>query len=270
MSAINTIIVDDEPLARRGIRQLLEPHRRFTIVAECRNGREAVRAIRSLTPGLVFLDIQMPGMTGFDVVREIGVSAMPEVVFVTAYDEFAARAFETHALDYLVKPVTQARFRVAIDRVLDRRRGRDAVVLAERLGRLLAAREHTRPSEHAAGITVPTAAGYVVVDLAEIEWIEADDYYAAIHSRGKRLLIRESLTSFEARLDPRRFCRVHRSAIVALDQVRELLTTGDAGAVVVLRNGTRLPVSRRRRAVVAAAIRYPASRGGRGRNSSET
>jgi two-component system LytT family response regulator len=255
VTAIGTIIVDDEPLARRGIRQLLEPHPRFTVVAECRNGRDAVRAIRSLAPGLVFLDIQMPGMTGFEVVREIGVAAMPEVVFVTAYDEFAARAFETHALDYLVKPVTQARFRVAIERVLDRRRSRDAVALADRLGRLLAAREEPKPGQRPAGITVPTAAGLVVVDVSEIEWIEADDYYAAIHSRGKRLLVRESLSSFEARLDPRRFCRVHRSAIVALDQVREM-QAADAGAVVVLRDGTRLPVSRRRRAAVAAAIRY--------------
>jgi two-component system, LytTR family, response regulator len=250
MTTIATLIVDDEPLARRGVRQLLEAYTEFEVVGECRNGRDAVRAVRALKPGLVFLDIQMPGMSGFDVVREIGPDAMPAVVFVTAFDEFAARAFETHALDYLVKPVTQDRFRSTLKRVVERRRDREAVALAERLRRLLAEQQAMRTS-----ISVPTANGMIVVDAAEIEWIEADDYYAVIHTRGKQLLIRESLASFEERLDNTRFLRVHRSAIVALGRIQELRSTLGAGTAVVLRDGTRVPVSRRRKEAVAAALR---------------
>lgn len=250
MTTIATLIVDDEPLARRGIRQLLEPHTQFEVVAECRNGKDAVRAVRTLKPALVFLDIQMPGMSGFDVVREIGPEAMPAVVFVTAFDQFAARAFETHALDYLVKPVTQQRFRAAIARILERRRDREALALADRLRRLLAEQQASRAS-----ITVPTSGGIIVVDIADIEWIEADDYYAVIHTHGKRLLIRESLASFEGRLDRASFLRVHRSAIVSLGRIQALRSTLGAGALVILRDGTRIPVSRRRKETVAAALR---------------
>jgi two-component system, LytTR family, response regulator len=246
---ISTLIVDDEPLARRGIRQLLDAYPQFEIVGECRNGKDAVRAVRTLQPALVFLDIQMPGMTGFDVVREIGPAQMPTVVFVTAFDAFAARAFETHALDYLVKPVTQERFRSAIARILERRRDRGAVALAERLACMLA-EQGARAS-----LTVPTAGGLVVVDVADIEWIEADDYYAVIHTRGKRLLIRESLASFEERLDKHRFVRVHRSAIVPLGRIQELRSTLAGGTYVLLRDGTRVPVSRRRKESVASAIK---------------
>ena len=256
MKPITTLIVDDEPLARRGIRQLLESDAQFEVVGECRNGKEAVRAVRTLKPGLVFLDIQMPGLSGFDVVRAIGPEEMPSVVFVTAFDEFAVRAFETHALDYLVKPVSQERFRAALEHVVARRRDREAVALAERLEQLLA-EQATRGTQPAAvgSITVPTASGYIVVDIADIEWIEADDYYAAIHAHGKRLLIRESLASLEERLDKTRFLRVHRSAIVALGRIQELRATQVDGTVVILRDGTRVPVSRRRKEEVAAVLR---------------
>jgi two-component system, LytTR family, response regulator len=257
MKPITTLIVDDEPLARRGIRQLLESHAQFEVVGECRNGKEAVRAVRTLKPGLVFLDIQMPGLSGFDVVRAIGPAEMPAVVFVTAFDEFAVRAFETHALDYLVKPVSHERFCAALEHVVARRRDREALALAERLEHLLAEHQAARAAQPAAvgSITVPTAAGYVVVDIADIEWIEADDYYAAIHARGKRLLIRESLASLEERLERTRFLRVHRSAIVALGRIQELRSTQVGGTVVILRDGTRVPVSRRRKEEVAAVLR---------------
>jgi two-component system LytT family response regulator len=253
-----TLIVDDEPLARRGIRQLLEAHPRFQVVGESRNGREAVRSVRALQPELVFLDIQMPGMDGFEVVREIGPDGMPEVVFVTAFDEYAVRAFETHALDYLVKPVSQARFDATIARVSARLRDRDAVATALRLRQFLEGRsDPPATSEARETITVPTAGGFVIVPADEIDWIEADDYYAAIYARGKRLLIRESLASFEARLDRRRFVRVHRSAIVAMDRIRELRPgRGGVGKfVVVLRDGTRVPVSRRRREEVVGVLK---------------
>jgi two-component system LytT family response regulator len=248
MTRISTLIVDDEPLARRGIRQLIDDYPQFEVIGECRNGRDAVRAVRTLQPALVFLDIQMPGMSGFDVVREIGPALMPTVVFVTAFDAFAARAFETHALDYLVKPVTKERFQKAVSRVLQRKRDREAVAVAERLRRLLADQRQTRAS-----ITVPTSGGLVLVDVADIDWIEADDYYAVVHADGKRLLIRESLASFEERLDKHHFIRAHRSAVVPLGKVQEMRTTL-AGTVLILRNGTRVPVSRRRKEAVTAAL----------------
>ena len=265
MAEIRALIADDEPLARRGIRQLLEAHPDVVVVGESRNGRETVRALHTLAPDLVFLDVQMPQLDGFGVLRAYGVGRMPAVVFVTAYDEFAVRAFEAHALDYLVKPVSETRFAEAIRHVRERLRSDRALELAQRLESLLAAREGEgwgrrggdarRPSRPARRLVVPTAGGELVLDAAEIDWIQAEDYYAAVYALGKRHLIRESLASLEGRLDPARFVRVHRSAIVALDRVRELRSTGVGEWIVVLRDGTRVPVSRRRREAVAAAIR---------------
>jgi two-component system, LytTR family, response regulator len=265
MADIRALIVDDEPLARRGIRQLLAPYPDIVVVGECRNGREALRALATLAPELVFLDIQMPGLDGLDVIRLHGVEQMPAIVFVTAHDEFAVRAFEAQALDYLVKPLVEARFRATIARVRARRRIADAVTLASRLSALLA--DHAGPQgvpqeaplgePRAAGrITVPTDTGALLLDAAEIDWIAARDYHAVIHARGRSFRIRESLATLESRLDPARFLRVHRSAIVRLDQVRELRLGSHSGAEasVVLRDGTRVPVSRRRLAQVRALL----------------
>jgi two-component system LytT family response regulator len=233
VAEIRALIVDDEPLARRGIRQLLAPYRDIVVVGECRDGREAVRALATVKPDLVFLDIQMPGLDGMGVTRIHGVDRMPVTVFVTAHDEFAVQAFEAQALDYLVKPLSEARFRTTITRVLERMRTR---------GR-------TR-------ITIPTGAGELLLDEGEIDWIEAQDDHAAIHAGPKRYRVRQALAAFEAQLDPARFVRVHRSAIVRLDQVREL-KTNHAGSetIVLLRDGTELPVSRRRLARIRARLR---------------
>jgi two-component system, LytTR family, response regulator len=264
MAEIRALIADDEPLARRGIRQLLGAHPDVIVTGECRNGRETVRALRTLSPDLVFLDIQMPQLDGFEVLRAYGTAQMPAVVFVTAYDEFAVRAFEAHALDYLVKPVSEARFAEAMRHVRERLRSNQAVELAQKLEALLATHERrdeiaearaARPSRPARRLVVPTATAELVLDTSEIDWIQAEDYYAAIYALGKRHLIRESLASLEERLDPRCFVRVHRSAIVALDRVRELRSAGLGEWIVVLRDGTRVPVSRRRREQVAEVIR---------------
>ena len=271
---IRALIVDDEPLARRGIRQLLEAYDDITVVGECRNGRDALAAFDSLAPDLVFLDIQMPELDGFEVLRARGAARMPYVIFVTAYDEFAVKAFETHALDYLVKPVSDARFATALARVRERMRFTEALALSQRIGDLLAtqalraARGDVLAGNSAAGegslpgtivparrLIVPTSTGDLVLDVDEIDWIQAEDYYAAVHARGRRHLIRESLASLEQRLDPHRFARVHRSAIVPLDRVREMRTIGGGESVLVLRDGTRVPVSRRRREQVASLIR---------------
>jgi two-component system LytT family response regulator len=271
---IRALIVDDEPLARRGIRQLLESAEDVTVVGECRNGRDALTALDSLAPDLVFLDVQMPELDGFDVVRARGPARMPYVIFVTAYDEFAVKAFETHALDYLVKPVNDVRFAAALDRVRERMRFAEALALSRRIGDLLATQARraggntelpgdmeglaprlTNAIAPARRLIVPTSTGDLVLDVEEIDWIQAEDYYAAVHARGRRHLIRESLASLEQRLDANRFARVHRSAIVRIDRVREMRSAAGGESVLVLRDGTRVPVSRRRKEQVSALIR---------------
>jgi two-component system, LytTR family, response regulator len=269
MGEIRALVVDDEPLARRGIGQLLREHQEIVIVGEARNGREAVHAIVTLAPDLVFLDVQMPVLDAFGVLREIGPERMPVVIFVTAYDEFAVRAFEAHALDYLVKPVTQARFDAALARARKRMAMANTLAAAQRMAALLASHDHEGASRAAqeliAGtpprarllrrIVVPTASGDLVLDAREVEWIEAEDYYAAVHARGRRHLIRESLASLAGRLDPAEFVRAHRSAIVRLDFVRELRSPARGECVLVLRDGTRVPVSRRRKEEVSRRLR---------------
>ncbi len=261
MAEIRALVVDDEPLARRGIRQLLAPYHDIAVVGECRDGREALRALATERPDLVFLDIQMPGLDGLDVIRIHGPERMPVTVFVTAHDEFAVRAFEAQALDYLVKPLSEARFRDTISRVRERVRLHDAVALAARLTALLAGRPGSvgdgRPASRGR-ITVPTETGELLVDQAEIDWIEADDYCARIHAGAHRYRLRQTLTALEARLDPAQFARIHRSSIVRLDRVRELKAgAGGHEAALVLRDGTALPVSRRRLAGVRALLRSP-------------
>lgn len=230
MAEYRALIVDDEPLARRGIRQLLVPYPEIRVVGECRDGREALRALSSDQPDLVFLDVQMPGLDGFGLIRVQGVERMPLTVFVTAHDDFAVRAFETQALDYLVKPLSEARFRTTMKRVLERL--------------------HARPG---ARLAVPTGSGELLLDAAEIDWIEARDDYADVHAGAERYRVRASLAALGRRLDPTCFVRIHRSAIVRLDHVREVVTRGGDGTTAVrLRDGTELPVSRRRLAGLKA------------------
>ncbi len=243
---LRALIVDDEPLARLGLRQLAEAHGGLTVVGECRNGRDALQQLDGAAPDVVFLDVQMPGLDGFGVIRARGPERMPLVVFVTAFDEYAVRAFEAHALDYLVKPVTASRFAAAVARVREQLSGRQALAAARRLGALVTPEGPLR-------LSVPTAAGRLLLDPDEVDWIGADDYYAAVHAAGRRHLVRESLDSLEARLRAP-FLRVHRSAIVNVARVREL-RSASGRAVVVLRDGTEVAVSRRRREAVADALR---------------
>jgi len=252
---IRAVIADDEPLARRGVRQLLAAQRDVHVVGEARNGRETLHLLRTLRPDLLFLDVQMPELDGFDVLAALGDVPMPAVIFVTAYDDFAVRAFKAHALDYLVKPLEEARFAEAVQRTRDRMYSMAAMELAQRLSTMLSAREREHLTGQAASrIVVPTSSGDLVLDADEIDWIEADDYYAAIHARGRRHLMRQSLSLLERRLDTTRFVRAHRGAIVNLDRIRELRAeSGDT--VLVLRDGTRVPVSRRRREEVSRRLR---------------
>jgi two-component system LytT family response regulator len=232
----SALIADDEPAARRGVRQLLAAFPEFAVVGECRNGAEVLAALDAVRPDVVFLDVQMPGIDGFEVIRRRTPERMPAVVFLTAYDQFAIRAFEAQALDYLVKPVAEARFAATIKRLT--RQLRSASPLA---------REQS--------IVVTTSRGATVLAVREIDWIEAADNYARIWIGGRSYLLRESLRDLEGRVRAHGFIRAHRRALVRLGGVRELTWT-DAGALMaVLSCGVRIRVSRRRRALFAAAVR---------------
>ena len=250
---IRVLIVDDEPIARRGIRQLLASHDDIEIAGEARNGAEAVRLIAELAPDLVFLDVQMPEVDGFAVLRQIDPERLPAIIFVTAYDTFAVHAFEARALDYLVKPLAEARFHDALARA--RERLRFQAELASWRRRLLSLNAPTPDRPLARRIIIGAAGSDLVLDVADISWIEADDYYAAVHSRGRRHLVRESLASLEARLDSRQFVRAHRRAIVNLAEVREIRSQSAGESLLILNDGSQLPLSRRRRQKFEDAMR---------------
>jgi two-component system, LytTR family, response regulator len=230
------LIVDDEPAARRGVRQLLAAFPEFAVAGECRNGAEALAALNASAPDVIFLDIQMPGIDGFEVIRRRTVERMPEVVFLTAFDQFAVRAFEAEALDYLVKPVSEARFAATMKRLMKR---------------LRSAATATRDEN----IVVTTARGATVLNVAEIDWIEAAGNYAQLWVGSRRYFLRESLQLLEERVRKHGFIRAHRRALVRLDGVRELTRDRSGALVAALGCGARVPVSRRRSAAFAAAVR---------------
>lgn len=254
-SNIRVLVADDEPLARRGVRQLLAPHADITVVGESRNGPETLTALDAFSPDLLFLDVQMPEMDGFGVLRARGPERMPAVVFVTAHDQFAVRAFEAHAVDYLVKPLNVQRFEAALTRVREQLRLIETADLAKRLSALLAAERAEREKKGIERLVVSSEVTDLIVPVTEIDWIGSNDYYAELHVGNNTHLIRESLTSLELRLDRSRFVRVHRTAIVQLDRMRELRMT-TSGYEAILRNGVRIPVSRRRKPVLDALLRH--------------
>lgn len=249
------LVADDEPLARRGVRQLLALHDDMIVAGESRNGPETLRALDALAPDLLFLDVRMPEMDGFEVLRALRAEKMPAVIFVTAHDHFAVRAFEAHAVDYLVKPLNVERFNIALRRVREQLQMKEAVERAARLTALLAAQRLQREKRGVQHLVISAAAGDLVIPVAEIDWISADDYYSCLHLSATDHLLRESLSSLETRLDPSSFVRVHRSAIIQLDRVRQLRATLH-GDEVVLRNGSHVPVSRRKRAVLKDLLRH--------------
>lgn len=238
---MRVLVVDDEELARQGLRDFLAGEPDVEIIGECATGTEAVAAIHALAPDVVLLDVQMPGMNGFDVLDQLECQ-MPAVVFVTAWDTYAMQAFEAHAVDYVLKPVERGRLRRAMDRVrrLMAPAGRDDA--ARRLAELLAA----MGTGHAARRRfVVKAAGRIrLVRAEEVLWIEAAGNYARLHTREGRHSLRETMQSLEQQLDPARFLRIHRSYIVNLDEVREIQHWVKDDLVVVLRSGGSLPLSR--------------------------
>ena len=253
------LIVDDEPIARRGLRRLLEMRDDITIVGECANGNEALEQIRSQRIDLVFLDMQMPGLDGLGVFRAIGVQAMPCVVFVTAFDEHAIEAFALAATDYIVKPYTPERLAGAVTRALQRIREHRVVSAHEQLLHALGdAQERRVPLSEAPAfatrILVSVGPRSIVVPIADVTVAEADGYYVRVRTVAAQYVVRESLKDLEARLDPSDFFRVHRSALVRISSVRSLERVSHDRIVLVLADGSRVPVSRARRDAVVNAL----------------
>jgi two-component system LytT family response regulator len=250
VSKIRTLVVDDEPMARERVMSLLTTEDDVEVIGECANGPQAIAAIQRQSPDLVFLDIQMPGCSGFEVIQSVGADRMPTVVFITAYDEYALRAFEVHALDYLLKPFGRDRFQETLKHAreaLDRRRAGD-------LGRRLLALVHDikpeqpgqeRPAQERLDRLVVKSGGRVFfLRTDEIDWIEAAGNYVRLHLGEESHLFRETMNNMESRLDVRRFARIHRSRIVNVERIRELQPWFNGEYVVILRNGTRLTLSR--------------------------
>ena len=250
---ITVLVADDEPLARRRLLRLLRAEPGIEVVAECKGGREAVEQILAHAPDLVFLDIQMPDLDGFGVIAEVGAERMPAVVFVTAYDQYALRAFEVHAFDYLLKPFEGERFHAALSRVrgfLSARR-RDGYPGEEQLRRLLAevlGREGDAPAKAASPfferVAVKSDGGTRILQIADVDWFETDGNYVRVHVGKNTYLIRSTANRLQEELDPARFARIHRRYLVNVDRVVGLEPWFGGDAVGLLRDGTKLRLSR--------------------------
>lgn len=245
---MRVLIVDDEELARRGIRSRIQRLEDVEIVAECGNGREAIAAIRRTSPDLVFLDVQMPGKTGFDVIAAIGCDIFPRVIFVTAHDQYALRAFEVCALDYLLKPIDDERFEIALRRarealVRDRDGdiGRRLASVIEEIGQVASYRGAKIRSNR---MVVRSGGRVQFVKPSEIDWVEATGDYVTLHVGKKSLLLRETITEMERKLGPKGFTRIHRSTIVNLEQIIEMKALDNGEYRVFLRDATELKLSR--------------------------
>ena len=252
-SSIRTLIVDDEPLARERLHELLDEAPGVTVVGDAEDGPEAVDGIREQAPGLVFLDVQMPGMSGIDVIEEIGQDRMPVTVFVTAYDQYAIKAFDLAAVDYLLKPFDDERFEQALRRAREQVASQDDDAISERLLRLLRERdpslleeESARDAPYLERIAVQGRGKARIVPVDDLTHITADGSYAELHTGEDTHVIRERMKTLAARLDPDEFVRVHRSAIVRLNEIELILRGGGGNYAVRLNDGTRLSVSRSR------------------------
>jgi two-component system LytT family response regulator len=236
---IRAVIVDDELPARKKIRQLLKNETRIDIVGEAGSGEAAIREILAAKPDLVFLDIQMPGMTGFEVLEALGADR-PQVIFATAFDQYAIRAFDVRALDYLLKPIDPARFQRAVERALER--AAQPAAADPRIDELLA--ELRRKQPFLRRILLREEGRISFIETRRIQWIEAEEKYIRIHMDGGACLYRETMNNLEERLDPALFSRVHRSYIVNMEQVREVQSVSHGDHALVLGDGTRLPLGR--------------------------
>ena len=243
---LRCLIADDEPLARERLRFLLSSEEEIEIAGECRNGKEVVAALKAERYDVLFLDIQMPGRSGFEIIEHIGSVHMPVTVFVTAHNHYAVKAFEVHALDYLTKPVEPERLHQALVRVRERIAAQTALMTQEQLKSMLLELSpgNTKHSEYPKRFVVPNGTKDSFINVEDIEWIEAADYYSCLHVGTKSHLLRETIKQLAETLNPAKFIRVHRSAIVNIDCVREILREGRNEGWVVLANGHRLKMSK--------------------------
>ncbi len=243
MGKIRTVIVDDEPLAREGVRMMLETDSEISVVAECANGREALSAITVQKPDLIFLDVQMPEMGGFEVLESVGAEAAPQVIFVTAYDKYALQAFEAHALDYLLKPFTVKRFNEALKRAKSQIKNEQNDDLNRRLATLL--EDLKQEAKYLERVVVKNSGRVAFVNVEEISWIEAAESYVRFHIEGgKSYLIRGAISRLATQLDPARFLRIHRSMIVSIKHIKEMQPLFHGDYEIVLKDGTKLTSSR--------------------------
>ncbi len=250
---IRVLLVDDEPLAREMLREMLAGDPDAQIVGESGNGREALAAIRSESPDLIFLDVQMPEVGGFDVLASLGKDKIPYVIFVTAYDQYAVRAFEVQALDYLLKPFDQERFDVSWQRAKAQlTRDRNGGGMDQRILALL--EELKAGNKYLERLVIKAAGRIYFLETGEIDWIEAEGNYVSVHSAKKTHLLRETISSLEAQLDPRKFVRIHRSSIVRLDFIKELQPWFHGEYRVILHDGTQLTLSRNHRDKLQEAL----------------
>jgi two-component system LytT family response regulator len=259
---IRAMIVDDEPLARGTLRLLLSEDAEVEIVAEAGSGAEAVALIGKHAPDLLFLDIQMPGMSGFDVLEKIDTTSIPAIIFVTAFDQYALRAFEVHALDYLLKPFDDARFEKALRQAKAQIEQREINKLSQKLFSLLEDRDGRQDepravdrSRYLTRLMIKSASRIFFLKVEEIDWIGAEDYYVKLHFGRKSHLLRETMNDLEAKLDPDKFLRIHRSSIVNLDRVKEMHAHFNGDYVVILHDGTELKLSRSRREQLQALLK---------------
>jgi two-component system, LytTR family, response regulator len=253
---MRALIVDDEPLARTALLRLLKRDRSIVVSGECGDGESAVRAIQQLRPDIVFLDIQMPEMDGFQVVEAIGVEQMPATIFVTAFDRYAIRAFDASAVDYLLKPFAPDRFLRALARARDRWHDRQDKDAAQRLVSLLDQRYQT---DYVQRLTVASAGRIIFVAVEEIDWIEAEGNYARLHAGRRVYDVRETLQVLTEKLDPREFIRIHRSTIVNARRIREVQPWFQGSHVVILQSGEELRMSRYQRDAVERLLGKRAS-----------
>jgi two-component system LytT family response regulator len=245
---LRVVVADDEALARRMLLGLLRAEPGITVVAECGNGPETIAAVRDQAPDVLFLDVRMPGCSGLEVLEALGPDAVRAVVFVTAFDDYAIAAFEHHALDYVLKPVHDDRFRDTVRRVRERLREQRSAHIAmdavREVVRALESEKSSREEQYRSRFIVRSSKSVVIVETADVDWIEADDDYARLHVGQRTHLVRETLSALDRQLDPTVFVRVHRSAIVRVARVKELLPAAHGDYVLRLADGTKLRLSR--------------------------
>jgi two-component system LytT family response regulator len=245
MKELRVLIADDEPLIRRGLRRMLDGEPGVTVVGEARHGKEALALTERESPDLLFLDVQMPELDGLDVAARLYGRPRPGIVFVTAFDRYAVKAFDHHAIDYLLKPFDEERLRMALDRARSRLADRDPGAVALRMAELL---ERYRPAGgYRERFMVQTGNRVVLIAAKDVEWFEAADNYVRLHSGGIRHAIRETLKQLETDLDPRQFIRVHRSAMINLEFVQEIRPLPSGDQSVRLTTGQTVMMSRRYR-----------------------